>query len=158
MYRKIKKDEVPQLVNFTYLALYVAPGQKAFDKDIVYSPEISKYYMDFDNERELCFVCQIDEKLVGAVWGRQWLGDIQGYGFFSPQFLELTISILPDYRGRGIGTKLLELFISEVRRLEFKGLSLSVSHGNRAKNIYEKFGFKVVELRDDDILMVLPFK
>ncbi|WP_208005192.1 GNAT family N-acetyltransferase [Macrococcoides caseolyticum] len=66
--------------------------------------------------------------------------------------------MLPDYRGRGIGTKLLELFISEARCLEFKGLSLSVSHGNCAKNIYEKFGFKVVELRDDDILMVLPFK
>ncbi len=57
--------------------------------------------------------------------------------------------------GAEFGTHLLHKFIEEMRKTSYKGISLSVSYGNFAKELYEKVGFKVVEERDTDTLMVL---
>ncbi|HUC38897.1 MAG TPA: GNAT family N-acetyltransferase [Candidatus Acidoferrum sp.] len=56
-----------------------------------------------------------------------------------------------DYRGRGIGQRLLDAAISDAREREFAFMLLAVSKTNEAAiHIYEKKGFKVVpSLRTD---------
>lgn len=154
-YRNMLPFETMQLIDFTYHALYVAPDEKPFERDILYTPEINKYYANFDVERELCVVAEDNFKLVGAIWGRVWDRDVKGYGYYDSHYVELTMSIIPQYRGQSIGTHILHKFIEEMRKTSYKGISLSVSYGNFAKELYEKVGFKVVEERDTDILMVL---
>ncbi|WP_414043172.1 N-acetyltransferase family protein [Macrococcus sp. EM39E] len=157
-YRKMLPNETMQLIDFTYHALYVPPGEATYDRDIVYSSEISKYYANFDTDREICIVAEDKSQPVGAIWGRIWDKDVQGYGYFDARFVELTMSILPRHRGQGVGSELLRLFIEEVRNTKYCGISLSVSYGNYAQNLYEKACFKIVAERDTDILMVLKFE
>jgi ribosomal protein S18 acetylase RimI-like enzyme len=52
----------------------------------------------------------------------------------------MDISLLPEYRGRGIGQALIGTLMSEASRLQ-SPLRLSVLRGNRAARLYERMGF-----------------
>ncbi|NJK64878.1 MAG: GNAT family N-acetyltransferase, partial [Synechococcaceae cyanobacterium SM2_3_1] len=88
---------------------------------------------------------------VGAVWLRLMVGENKGYGYIDDNTPELYIAILPEYRGQGIGTQLLShLFNSECWS---PSISLSVSVGNSAVRLYERFGFTVVGKSCDSMTM-----
>jgi ribosomal protein S18 acetylase RimI-like enzyme len=53
------------------------------------------------------------------------------------------MSLLPGYRGRGIGTKLLRHLLSEAEK-RYAAISLSVSESNPARRFYEREGFNVI--------------
>lgn len=158
MIRFLREDEKNCLKEFTYQALYVMEGGKPFDRAILKTPEIRKYYEGFDLDKELCLVATTDsDMIIGAVWGRFLPPDRKGYGYYRPDYMELTISVLPEYRNMGFGKDLLSFFIKEAGKRKIRGLSLSVSYGNHAKKLYESFGFAVIENRKTDILMALDF-
>jgi ribosomal protein S18 acetylase RimI-like enzyme len=55
------------------------------------------------------------------------------------------LQILPEYRGKGIGTAILEVLIQESEETH-KTIRLEVFHDNvSALNLYEMLGFKVVD-------------
>jgi [ribosomal protein S18]-alanine N-acetyltransferase len=60
-----------------------------------------------------------------------------------------SIAVFPEFRGRGIGTRLL-MFAEHFFRNDSKHLFICVSSFNqRARHLYEKFGFETVgELKD----------
>lgn len=62
------------------------------------------------------------------------------------------IQILPTYQGRGIAAHLLGEFL---RQADCAGVpvKLSVLKGNRAINLYERFGFQVVDSTDASLQM-----
>ena len=60
---------------------------------------------------------------------------------------DLSIAIRRDYRGKGIGTALLEQTIQRCRG-KFEALELTVFSNNlTAKKLYEKFGFEPIGVR-----------
>lgn len=52
----------------------------------------------------------------------------------------MDIALLPEYRGRGIGTNLLEALLDEAA-MEGKRLSIHVEKVNPARALYERLGF-----------------
>lgn len=53
-----------------------------------------------------------------------------------------TISVSPPFRGKGIGTELLQAAIAFAAEKGFKMVSLNVEeNNNKAKQLYERFGF-----------------
>jgi len=56
----------------------------------------------------------------------------------------MDIALLPEYRGRGIGTKLLGDLIEEAAAAG-KSLTIHVERFNRALSLYERLGFRPVE-------------
>jgi len=77
--------------------------------------------------------------------------------------------VLPEYRGRGIGRKLIDATLAEARRIGLKRIGLSAFADNaRAIALYDSFGFKHEgRLRDyalidgkyaDFIMMSLVFR
>jgi ribosomal protein S18 acetylase RimI-like enzyme len=90
---------------------------------------------------------------VGAAWLRLLTGDGRGYGHVDDSIPELSIAILPEYRGQGAGSALLDRLLSLARR-RFPGVSLSVSPGNPARHLYERAGFKLVKESEDTVIMV----
>jgi ribosomal protein S18 acetylase RimI-like enzyme len=56
----------------------------------------------------------------------------------------IDISLLPDYRGRGIGSKLLGEIIAEAAGLG-KAVSIEVERNNRALGLYLRLGFTPVK-------------
>ena len=125
-----------------YQALYVPEGHSPFPRDIVQQPEIAQYVQGWGQLNDEGLIACDDEMPVGAVWIRR----MRGYGFVDDDTPELSIALLPGYRGQGIGTHLMkELFA--ILQGRFKALSLSVSKENPSLLLYQRLGFEVV--RDD---------
>jgi ribosomal protein S18 acetylase RimI-like enzyme len=86
---------------------------------------------------------------VGAAWYRLFPRSDPGYGFVDDQTPELSIAVVPDARGHGVGKSLLNGLLETARRDGFRALSLSVARSNRvACNLYERCGFEVVVADD----------
>jgi GNAT superfamily N-acetyltransferase len=82
----------------------------------------------------------VDGEPVGAAWLRRWPGEERGYGFVDETTPELSMSLLPAHRGRGLGTRLLRTLLSAAEA-RFAAVSLSVSQSNPARRLYEREGF-----------------
>lgn len=77
---------------------------------------------------------------LGAAWLRLWPGDDKGFGYISDEIPELAIAVIPHYRGKGIGTKLLVQVLDQANG-QFPDISLNVRQGNAALRLYERAGF-----------------
>jgi ribosomal protein S18 acetylase RimI-like enzyme len=65
----------------------------------------------------------------------------------------VSIQLLPQHQGRGIGTSLIDVLFKEARD-EGKRLTLQVLKVNdRARQLYERLGFSTVEETDTHYLM-----
>jgi len=58
----------------------------------------------------------------------------------------LDIALLPEFRGRGIGSQIFKELISEADRKKLP-LNFHVEHNNPAQRLYERLGFEKKELR-----------
>jgi ribosomal protein S18 acetylase RimI-like enzyme len=64
----------------------------------------------------------------------------------------MDVALVPDARGRGIGTRLVEwLLAAAVERNA--AVTLNVEPHNQARRLYERFGFRVVEEDSANLLM-----
>lgn len=136
-----------------YQAIFVPPGEEPPSRDILNDPEIAHYAEDWGKEGDVGYKAVKDEVVVGAAWLRL----INGYGFIAEDIPELTIAVLPEYRGQGIGTDLLATLVDTAAR-RYRGISLSVVGENPAINLYRRFGFEIVRPDGASYTMLLRFK
>jgi ribosomal protein S18 acetylase RimI-like enzyme len=149
----LKDEDEPFLWEMLYQALYLPEGQAALSREVVYSPELTRYVQGWGHDSDCGFVIidPLTEKTVGAVWLRLLTGKDKGYGYIDDETPELGIAVFPEYRGQGIGTQLLaHLLKSSCGR---SSISLSVSINNPAVRLYERFGFEVVSRSGESLLM-----
>jgi ribosomal protein S18 acetylase RimI-like enzyme len=71
--------------------------------------------------------------------------DDPGYGFVDATTPEVTIGVVPSWRGRGIGRRLLVALLDAACSDGHAALSLSVEEDNDALRLYESVGFRPVE-------------
>lgn len=83
------------------------------------------------------------------------IGRIYVHASAEVRLMELTL--LPDFRGHGIGTSLMDSFLAYADGLGLSA-SLHVEPFNPAKRMYERMGFAVVEQRGIYEYMVRPAK
>ncbi|MEU4887738.1 MULTISPECIES: GNAT family N-acetyltransferase [Streptomyces] len=92
---------------------------------------------------------------IGAAWLRLFSSDDPGYGFVAEGVPELSVGVLPPWRGRGVGRALL----SEIARAAVEGgfdrICLSVERANRARRLYAAAGFTTVGSGPDSDTMVM---
>ena len=146
--RAILQADEPFLWEMLYHALYVPEGEPPFPRDIVEQPDISQYVRDWGQPDDAGLIALMDGKDVGAVWIRQ----IQAYGFVDDDTPELSLAMLPDYRGLGIGTKLMHELFTQLQS-RYAALSLSVSKENPALRLYARLGFEVVKDDGNSVTM-----
>ena len=145
MIREIKHNEIDFLREMLYLALYVPEGEPPFPKSILDNPDISKYIDHWGTySNDLAIVAVLNEKLIGAVWGRTFNSLKPGYGFIDEKTPEISIAVKDEFRNQRIGTKLIDEITMIYSSRGIKSVSLSVDKRNRAKSLYEKKGFIVV--------------
>ncbi|MDR2610036.1 MAG: GNAT family N-acetyltransferase, partial [Clostridiales Family XIII bacterium] len=83
----------------------------------------------------------IPDKQNGQVVGAAWTRIIAGYGHIGAGTPELAISVLPEFRGCGIGTKLMKKLFAVLRENGYARTSLSVQKDNPAVRFYERLGY-----------------
>lgn len=94
---------------------------------------------------------------VGAAWLRYLPANDPGYGFVAEDVPELSIGVHPEYRGRGIGRRLLRSLLAMAREQGLARVSLSVERDNRARDLYLGEGFRVVGGDDTSDTMLIEF-
>lgn len=81
---------------------------------------------------------------VGATWLRFFTREDPGYGFIADGIPEVTLGVVADRRGEGIGTLLLAELEADARRRGIAVLALSVEPANPARRLYERRGYRHV--------------
>ena len=127
-----------------YNAIFVPEGIPPLPKSIIDAPEISKYVEDWGKETDFGIIVEVDHKPIGAIWGRLLDEDHKGYGYIDSKTPELSMAVEESYRGKGIGDKLLSIFLVRAKELGYKSISLSVDKRNKAFEFYKRMGFKIV--------------
>jgi ribosomal protein S18 acetylase RimI-like enzyme len=90
---------------------------------------------------EFGLVSTAEEQPTGVVWVTLFPREAPGYGFVRAGVPELSVCVLPGYRGAGLGAELLSGAVAEARRRGLPAVSLSVEEGNPARRLYERLGF-----------------
>jgi len=145
--REIHKEEYPILEEFLYHAIFLPPGAEPVPRKIIYEPEIYVYIKDFGKKDDCAVVAERKGHIIGAAWTRI----IPAYGHIDNETPELAISVLPDFRGKGIGSKLMHKLFDLLRERGYRKTSLSVQKNNPAVNFYKRLGYEITGERLDHV-------
>ena len=152
--REIKQNEYDLLRDFLYEAIFIPEGMEPPAREIIEQPELKFYYDDFGKGRaDHCIVADDDGRVIGAVWTRI----MNDYGHVDDDTPSFAISLYKEYRGKGIGTKMMEQMLELLREHRYKKASLAVQKANYAVRLYKKVGFKVVDENKEEYIMVCTF-
>ena len=149
--REIQEPELPLLEDFLYEAIFVPEGIHSPPRSIIHHPEAWPLIDGFGTlPSDHCLVAETSDGVVGAVWART----VKAYGYLDERTPLLSISLLPGYRGRGIGTALLGQMLDDLRSRGYQRVSLSVQRANPALRLYCRAGFVVHHDDGDELVMV----
>ncbi len=139
----------PFLWEMLYQALHVPPGQPPFPRAILLQPEISQYLRDWGGPGDFALITESVTQPVGAAWLRLLR---HGYGYVDEATPELTVAVLPEFRGQGIGAKLLAALCAHAQT-RYAAVSLSVTATNPAVRLYRRLGFETLGPAGTSLLM-----
>jgi ribosomal protein S18 acetylase RimI-like enzyme len=107
-------------------------------------PYLAQYVVDWGREGDLGVIAELQGKSVGAAWIRLLTDTAHSYPRAEPGAPELAIAVRPDQAGRGVGGAMLARLI-ELARPRYPAIVLSVREANRARRLYERHGFVVID-------------
>ena len=141
--RRMRQDEWPLLEDFLYEAIYVPEGfEGEVPRSVVYDdPKCRAAFEGFGTlPDDRAVVAEVGGKVVGACWVRT----TNEYGHIDNETPSFSISLYKPYRGRGLGTAMMGVLLSELRDAGYARASLSVQKENPALRLYERMGFRIV--------------
>ncbi len=149
--RELKKDEIYQLENFLYDAIFIPDGVTPPERAIVKQPALQVYIENFGERKDdKCLVAIVNEKIIGAVWVRI----MHDYGYVDNDTPSLAISVKKKFRSCGIGTRLITEMLDFLKKYGYKRTSLAVQKENYAVSMYKKIGYQVVDETEEEFIMV----
>lgn len=133
-----------------YEAIFVAPDADPFPRSVLDVPQIAHYAEGFGRPGDVGLVAEtVAGAPIGAAWMRKYSSEDPAYGYVDDDTPELSIAVVAEHRGMGLGTALLTHLIAEMPRC-----SLSVDRRNPAVRLYERVGFETVERTGDSLTML----
>jgi len=146
--RVMRESDCECLPEFLYQAIYIPEGEEWPPRSVINAPEIFVYIKDFGTKPgDLGVVAEQNSQIIGAAWTRI----IPAYGHIDNETPELAISILPEFRGYGIGTKLMKKLFALLGQNGYKQTSLSVQKDNPAVRFYQRLGYEMTGERLDHV-------
>jgi len=144
--REVAEIEHPSIEDFLYCAIYIPEGEERSPREIIFEPEIHIYISDFGTQPgDLGVVAERDGIVIGAAWTRI----IPAYGHMDELTPELAISVLPDERGKGVGTMMMDRLFDLLREKGYRRTSLSVQQNNPAVRFYKRLGYRITDEKPD---------
>lgn len=149
--RPLNPNETYVLREFLYQAIHIPPDMGPPPRSIVEKPELQLYIKDFGIQRhDHGLVAVNGEQVIGACWVR----DMPDYGHIEDGVPSFAISVLPEYRGCGVGTALMQGMLDQLRQMGYEKASLSVQKTNPAYRLYKRLGFQTIgETREEYLMM-----
>lgn len=149
--RELRSSEYPILEEFLYQSIFQRDANNRIPRSELEKPAINIYIRDFGHyEEDSCLCAEIDNAIVGAVWVR----NINGFGSIDEHTPEFAISLLPEYRGFGIGTALMQAMLAKLKEEGCDKTSLAVQKDNYALKMYLNVGFEIIDENAEEYIMV----
>lgn len=138
--------DAPFLWDMLHESLHVRPGGAPFPRSVLDRHEIAHYLHDFgERPGDDAQIAERDGNRLGAAWCRRLDSFDPGYGYVADDIPELGMAVRHDWRGRGVGRRLLADLL---RRHPI--MSLSVDDENHdAIHLYRSAGFAAVDHKGD---------
>ena len=76
------------------------------------------------------------------------------YGHIDDKTPSFAVSILKQYRNRGIGTELMKRMLTALKARGYKQASLAVQKENYAVKMYRKVGFEIIDENTEEYIML----
>lgn len=124
-------------------AFWRTDGPTGSVDELLQDPQLAHYVSGWPQPGDLGVVAETDQP-VGAAWLRYFTADDPGFGFIDPAIPEVAIGVVEQWRGRGVGRRLLAALIAAARDADITAVSLSVETDNYALGLYEGLGFQRV--------------
>lgn len=154
--RIMEESDYASLDEFLYQAIFIPTGEVAPPRNIINIPEIFIYIKNFGQMiGDLGVVAEHNGRVIGAAWTRI----IHAYGHLDENTPELAISLLPEFRGYGIGGKLMNKLFKVLKENGYRQTSVSVQKDNPAVEFYLRLGYEIINSKVDyanheDYLMI----
>ena len=149
--REMTPAEYLLLEEFLYQAIFQRDSEHIIPRAEIKNPELSVYIKDFGRlPDDYCLCAEVDKQVVGAVWVRI----LDGFGSVDQKTPEFAISLLPEFRGQGIGKELMKAMLAHLKQAGYTQTSLAVQKDNYALEMYEKLGFRIVAEDEEEYIMV----
>lgn len=155
--RPICINEIPVLKDFLYEAIFQKDENNLIRRSVIEQPEIKVFIENFGRKDDNCLVAVDGDKIVGAVWTRILSGTVKGFGNIDSQTPEFAISLYKEYRGKGIGTRLMLAMLQLLKEKGYAKTSLAVQKDNYAVKMYQNVGFSIIDENEEEYIMVCEF-
>jgi GNAT superfamily N-acetyltransferase len=141
--RPATADDRPFLERVLVLAADWRPGTVPRRVDeMLAEPALAHYVDGWPRLGDAGVVAESEQgEPIGAAWWRYFTPDDRGYGLVAPDVPEVSVGVVPEARGAGIGTALLGALIDAAREQGVDRLSLSVEVDNPARALYARLGY-----------------
>ena len=139
--REISPIDYTVLERFLYHAYDILPSGENIltSREEIFEPDIYANIKDFGSSNDCGVVAEQDGIIVGAAWTRIIPDDT----CIDSKFPDLTISVLPEYRGNGIGTKMMNMLFKLSKKRGYRKTLLHVNINNPAVSFYKRLGYKI---------------
>ncbi|MDT0266880.1 GNAT family N-acetyltransferase [Streptomyces sp. DSM 44915] len=144
--RTATEEDLPFLTDALLLAYDWTGAERFSREELLADPNAAHYVVGWPAPGEFGVLAEDPATgvPVGAAWARLLPADDPGYGYVAPDVPELTLGVVPDWRGRGVGKALLDALLAAAVEHGHRRISLSVEDGNRAVELYRSRGFTPV--------------
>jgi ribosomal protein S18 acetylase RimI-like enzyme len=115
---------------------------------------VQLYVKAWGRSGDTAVIALLDGFPVGAAWFRLFAQASPGYGFVDEATPELAVAVVPNARGKGVGSALLGSLLERARGDGYQALSLSVDRDNQgAIALYGQFGFQQIQETTDSVTL-----
>lgn len=132
---KLKPGDIGY-VTYLHGTLYKQEYGYGVDFEAYVAKGLYHFFTNYQEDKDCVWVCEYDQKIVGfmALMNRGQAAQLRYF------------IIHPDYRGIGLGNKLMELYLQFLNRAGYDSAYLLTSPDlEAATHLYRKFGFSLVE-------------
>jgi len=154
--RQGEPEDMEFLRDMLYEAACWRPGASRPPRDEVLSAHEIALYLEGWGRIGDAAVVALDpdgDERTGAAWYRLMPPEDPGYGFVDVSTPEVSIGVVREFRGRGVGGALLDGLMHAAKSHGFRALSLSVEPDNPAIQLYERKGFEKLFAEDGSATM-----
>lgn len=154
--RPLAGDDYERITWALYTAVAWDPERRLPPfEELLNHPELTRYHQGWGRAGDFGVAAELQGEFAGAAFCRLFTDDDHGHGYLDADTPELAVAVVEDFRGRGVGTVLIDRLAETVRQAGIRALSLSVDHGNPARGLYERLGFHEVSADAGGLRMLL---
>ena len=152
-FRPLATADQAKLWHWLHVALWDPPPAGPRPVEILEHPGVRIYAEAWGRPTDVGVVAQVDGVDAGACWLRLLPPGV-GLGSIDAETPQLGIALDPAFQHQGYGYPLMTEALAAAARAGYRKVALTVHPANPARRLYERCGFRDVEVRATYHLMV----